>query len=275
MKSSLMLVVLHVLNTLVVLNAHKTNTSSCSWASGQTHSSQHGSMNILLISCDVLTNQSANYMWKLKMWNCDQYLQICNNVVSASSIQISNIESMPSENKIIRILQINFVASPRAIRTKNSWSSTSAYPLQIYHQQSATLHLNGQCSGHNNNKKNGHEKKKDDYVYQEIGGESIGYVFCVYILLKKNLFKKKNKNNILLKICKLESMISMQSCNSDYRVWIGDVVGDQLPWAQHRNIQKSSHQHHLRLKSYCPTSPTIIQCCNVKSFFFFYYLFFV
>ncbi|ETO20812.1 hypothetical protein RFI_16405 [Reticulomyxa filosa] len=116
MKSSLVL--MHVINAFVLLNASKINTSDCSGTNGQTHFSQHSDMNILLTSCDTLLKQSANYMWKLKMWKCEQCLQIYNNVVNASSVQISNNESISLENEIVRVLQSNFVTNQK--QSKNS-----------------------------------------------------------------------------------------------------------------------------------------------------------
>ncbi|ETO12348.1 hypothetical protein RFI_25028 [Reticulomyxa filosa] len=205
MKASLVLVVLHVLNALVVLNANKTNTSSCSWTSGQTHFNQHGNMNILLISRDMFLKHSANYIWKLEMWKYDQSLQIYNNVASASSLQISDIESMHSENEIIRVLQSNFVTS--------SNESKSNFNTKL-------LIINT----------------------------------CTFT----NKFPFKQATFRLLKNCKVVLMISTpsfnRSCNIENRVWIGNVVCDQLFWDNKQEDSPTSHPNHIvQLRQlFCP-----------------------
>ncbi|ETN97174.1 hypothetical protein RFI_40356 [Reticulomyxa filosa] len=226
MKSSLVLMVLHVLSAFVVLlNANKTNTRSCSWTSGQTYFNQHGRTNILLVSCDMSLKHSANYMWKLKTWKYDQGPQMCNNVASKSSLQISNIESIQSENEIVRVLQSNFVNNPN--QSKNN--------IQV----------------HNNDRTN---KKK--MVMKKNKREIIDFVYCVCIL-----FFKKNKNNRLLKICKVELMTSTppsnRCCNSEYRVWIGDSVCDQLFWSQRGNKQEANHQYYLQPRQIYFQSPFV------------------
>ncbi|ETN98738.1 hypothetical protein RFI_38749 [Reticulomyxa filosa] len=244
MELSLVLVILHVLSAFVVLlNANKANASSCSWTSGQTHFKQHGRTNILLVSCDMLIKHSTNYMCKLKMLKYDQDLQICNNVASKSSLQISNIESMQSENEIIRVLQNNFV--------------------------------------HNNdrtNKKKYHEKKG-----------SITYI---------KRYEVDSIDCVLLKICKVELMISTpssnRSCNSEYRVWTGDSVCDRQFWSQHVAtnkkqttnticsydrfifnvlLSKTYPKHNFTSKSYCATLPTILSNAVMLSPFTSFFLF--
>ncbi|ETO21292.1 hypothetical protein RFI_15912 [Reticulomyxa filosa] len=198
MKSLLVLVVVHVLNELMaLLHANKTNASSCSWTSGQTHFHRHGRMNILLILCDILAKHSANYMWKLQTWKYDQCPQVYINVASVSSVQISNSGQMPLENEIIRILQSNFVTSPNQsnsnfiIKTlaKNNFMSTSSLLSTTY-----------------------------KLTFKQAP-------FRIYL--------KKNKNNRLLKICKIED-----------QVWIGGYVFDQLFFAQGGNKQEDNHQHY-------------------------------
>ncbi|ETO00790.1 hypothetical protein RFI_36650 [Reticulomyxa filosa] len=277
MKSSLVLVVLHVLNGLVVLNANKTNTSSCSWASGQTHFNQHGNMNILLISRDMFLKHSANYIWKLEMWKYDQSLQIYNNVASASSLQISDIESMPSENEIIRVLQSNFVTSSNQSKsnfnTKLLIINTCTFTNKFTFKQAAFRYIImiGRIK-----KKMIMKKKKEDYWRVLI-------VCIVYVFYFKRVFFKKNKNNRLLKNCKVVLMISTpsfnRSCNIENRVWIGNVVCDgttnkktatNITCSHDRFIFKvllsnsSEFQYqncskpNFTSKSHCSTSPVVL-----------------
>ncbi|ETO01776.1 hypothetical protein RFI_35664 [Reticulomyxa filosa] len=118
MKSSLVLMMLHVSNAFVVISsANEMNTSNCSWTNRQKHFTQHSNTSILAISRDML----LNHLWKLETWKCEQYLQFYNNMTSAPSLQISNNEST---NKIIRIFQSTLSANIK--QSKKNWHSKTS-----------------------------------------------------------------------------------------------------------------------------------------------------
>ncbi|ETO01324.1 hypothetical protein RFI_36116, partial [Reticulomyxa filosa] len=126
MKSLLLLVAMHALNAFVV-----SNTRNCSETNGQVHSNQHSNTNILIISCDTLLNQPANYVWK-----CEQYLKFYNDMAYASTVQIFNNESVLLKIEIIRIFQSALVTNPNHLQTKmlaiNMIISTSCIISTIY-----------------------------------------------------------------------------------------------------------------------------------------------
>ncbi|ETN97314.1 hypothetical protein RFI_40217 [Reticulomyxa filosa] len=106
MKALLVLMVLHVSNAFVVLSsASEMNTSNCSWTNSQRYFTQHINMNILALSRNML----LNHLWKFETLAYGQFLQLCNNIASASSLQISNNELMQSTNDIIRLALQNVI----------------------------------------------------------------------------------------------------------------------------------------------------------------------
>ncbi|ETO00163.1 hypothetical protein RFI_37296 [Reticulomyxa filosa] len=112
-------------------NANNRNTRNCSETNGQVHSNQHSNTNILIISCDTLLNQPANYVWK-----CEQYLKFYNDIAYTSTVQIFNNESVLLKIEIIRIFQSALVTNPNHSQAKmlsmNMIISTSCISSTIY-----------------------------------------------------------------------------------------------------------------------------------------------
>ncbi|ETO06413.1 hypothetical protein RFI_30983 [Reticulomyxa filosa] len=224
MKSSLVLVVLHVLNVFVVmLNKSETNTSG---TNRQKHFNRYINMDILTTSCDMLFNRSINNVWKLEMWNCEQSLQLYNNMASVSSLQISKNESMQSTNQIIRIFQstpsANIKQSKKNRHSKTStiniFISTSAIQLTTYKWTSTSLIFRYITATERLMKKKMIIKKKGEvYVYQKIGrGED---ELCMLLILFRNDFLKKNKNYSVLRNGKVDVIIStlrLKRARSEY-----------------------------------------------------------
>ncbi|ETO21873.1 hypothetical protein RFI_15329 [Reticulomyxa filosa] len=282
MKVLLVLVALHVLNVFaVMLNASEKNISNCSWTNKQKYFNQHININIVAISRNRLLNQ----MWKSEILRCEQCLQLYNNMASASSLQISNNELMQSTNKIIRTFQSTLSANTKQSKKSLPSKTSIMNNTQMYIYSSGIQVYNSDRKTKWKKKWSLKNKKEDINVYQEIGRVDD----------ELNDFLKKNKNN---SNCKMDVMISAElwnrSCNSLERVSIVKN-GRELFWynaATNTNIT-SSHCKFSFPKSCCAIqasvkhkfvqSPTrqqlsrnfesVIQCCNVKFFYFLFFLF--
>ncbi|ETO20351.1 hypothetical protein RFI_16865 [Reticulomyxa filosa] len=262
MKSSLMLVALHVLNVFLSLALNVTaNTSE---TVKQKHSNQHINVNIMAISCGTLFNN----MWKLIFEQC---IQLCNNMANTSSLQISNNKSIQSTNQII--LQIQ--SSPK--RTGTPKVDNKYTHIHFNHTTDNTqidTHISD-IQVHNIDRKTKLEKNE-------------------------MIFLKKNKTNSISKNSKVDVIISVQSwnrsCNSLERISIANI-GCKLFWhnvATNTNTNCSStiffspsiavlfkqsssdHQAHICASPNCPgvchNFESSIKCYNVKFFYFLFLL---
>ncbi|ETO02164.1 hypothetical protein RFI_35273, partial [Reticulomyxa filosa] len=160
MKVSLVLVTLHVLNVFAMtLN---TSESSTSVTNKQKHFNQHINMNVMATSRDKLLNN----MWKLETLTHEQCLKLCNNMASASSLQISNNELMQSTNKIILQKKLALQNVDNAClhihfdyKTNNTQMYIHSSDIQVHSIDRKTKLK----------KKMIIKKKGEVYVYQEIG----------------------------------------------------------------------------------------------------------
>ncbi|ETO32767.1 hypothetical protein RFI_04349 [Reticulomyxa filosa] len=126
MRALLVLVVLHVSNAFVVISSANEMNTSMQLNEQKKHFNQYINMNVLAISHNML----LNHLWKLETLTHEQCLQLCNNMASASSLQIFNNESMQSINKIIRIFQSVLSANTKQSK-KNLCSKTSTTSVFI------------------------------------------------------------------------------------------------------------------------------------------------
>ncbi|ETO34003.1 hypothetical protein RFI_03091 [Reticulomyxa filosa] len=209
MKSPLVLVALLVLKAfIVVLTSSKINTNNSSETNGQTQFNQHNNMNTMIMSRYTLLNYSFNYIWKV-----EQYLTFYNNMSRVLSVQISSKESMPSKNKIIRIIQSTFVTNAK--QSKNILSAKTSAMNKI---------------------------RSTSSILQTT------YKLKIKAATSRKDLKKKN-NNSVFRNGKAEVIISTPqsntTCNSQKRVWIEGFVCDQLFLAQRRYKQECKQQHYL------------------------------
>ncbi|ETO11872.1 hypothetical protein RFI_25505 [Reticulomyxa filosa] len=237
MKALLVLVVLHVSNVFVVtLNTNESNTSKCSWTNTQTHFNQHNNMNILAVSRDML----FNHLWKLEKWKFEQSLQLSNNMISASSFQISNNELMQSTNTIIRIFQSTLFANPK--QSKKNW-----------HSKTSTINVFISIS----------------IIQLTFTAATFRYIAMIEKLNGKKKWSLKKKGSIL-KNNKMEAMIntllSKRACSSQEQVSITDVDCDQLFLVQRSNKHKSNYQHYLQLLQIFFPSPATSKQVPITNF---------
>ncbi|ETO35418.1 hypothetical protein RFI_01645 [Reticulomyxa filosa] len=174
----------------------------------------------------TLFNHPVNYMLKF-----GQYLTFC-NMARVPSAQISIKESIQSKNNIIRVFQSTFVKQSRnSLCTKtsamNKFQSTSSitqttYKLKI---KAATFRY--------------------ITLMERLNERKMVMMYCVYhgFYLEK-ICTKKNKNNNVLRNGISEVMISKPlfntACNIQKRVWIGDIVCDQLLGTTSRQTRMQS-----------------------------------
>ncbi|ETO23169.1 hypothetical protein RFI_14016 [Reticulomyxa filosa] len=248
MNSSLVygivLMALHVLHAIVVVSNVNTSSSSGNVAKGQIYLKNHN-MVILMTSWDMLSNQYFNNVWKLKKWKFVQYTNIYSNITTISVVQISNNESMHSENERIRAVQENsYTKTPAtnmfpSISSIYSTSCEWTFKALIYRYITGIKRFNG---------------KKKWKVRSD----------CIYIdFIKNGLFLKKNKNSNRLSSGEVEMMAShnqmklQQVCRSG--------VSIQNPSDIQLHIQAKSNVKHKRLMQTRDTSPAILQTSKKKN----------
>ncbi|ETO12356.1 hypothetical protein RFI_25020, partial [Reticulomyxa filosa] len=143
---------------------------------------------------------------KLEALILEQCIQLCNNMVSTSLLQISKNESMQSTNKIIRTFQSTLSASTKQSK-KNVPSKTPAMSVLIPFDYTT------------------------DSIQMEIHSNDIQVHNMTERLNEKNDHEKKKGS--ILKNVKVEAVISMQSwnrwCNTMEQISIMSI-GCELFW---------------------------------------------
>ncbi|ETO04650.1 hypothetical protein RFI_32745, partial [Reticulomyxa filosa] len=208
----IVLIVLHVLNVAVVASNVTTRNSSGNVTNGQIYLKNHD-MIILMTSWNMLINQYFNNVWKLKKWKCVQYAKVY-NITIISAVQISNNESMHSENERIRLLQTTSMINAMQLK-KNSYTKATATNM-FKSNLSISLVSYGSSFKLLMYRKKYSEKKGCLRISRDSKCEG-GVIVYIIDFIKIDL-KKKNKNSNKLENCEADVMESTIQSNEHFKL---------------------------------------------------------
>ncbi|ETO07991.1 hypothetical protein RFI_29401 [Reticulomyxa filosa] len=254
MKSSFVLVALHVLNAFLVVPSAN-NWERDEWTNIFESLLQHEHINNIM-------NKLISCMWKLATSKCVKYLQF-NDLVSVLVVQIFDNESVPLENDSIRILQSTLIIATNKSK-KSLFDKTLA--INIPPSTSMIERLNGKKIYVHEKKSELSYSKRYEWRIELIISTIPSNEDCkLYQHPKANIHLKHYLRSTIPHTMSLRTQNSITNttdCRGNLSFKCIAVQSKQTPISNTHKVQR-----HIQTLVVC----SVVRSCNVKFFLLFFF----